>query len=290
MAQAALNADLSGKLAVVTGASSGIGREIARVLTAQGAEVILACRNLSKAEIVLKELLGTIPKAKVAIMALDLASLTSVRTFAKTFLEKHPRLNILVNNAGGWTTTQGISPDGIELTWATNVLGPELLSRLLLPALKAAGKARIVNVASTAAGGLDLQDIEFKMRKYSGLTAYSQTKQANRMLSWDLAGRLEGSGVVVNAMSPGLVRTELNRNAKGFLGMAFGMMVPLMGKSPAQGADTAAWLASSQEIEGVNGKFWEGRKEIACKFRSDTAAIKRLVDICDGMMAGAVLK
>jgi NAD(P)-dependent dehydrogenase (short-subunit alcohol dehydrogenase family) len=191
----------------------------------------------------------------------------------------------LVNNAGGWTTSYELSSEGLELTWATNVLGPELLTQLLLPALKAAGKARIVNVASTAAGGLDLDDIEFKKRKYSGLSAYSQTKQANRMLSWALAERLEGTGVSVNAMSPGLVRTELNRNAKGLIGMLFSLLVPMMGKTPAQGADTAAWLASSPEIEGVNGKFWEGRKEMICKFRADHDAIKRLVESCERMTA-----
>jgi retinol dehydrogenase-14 len=127
---------------------------------------------------------------------------------------------------------------------------------------------------------LDLEDPEFLKRPFSGVSAYSQAKQANRMLSWALAARLEGSGVTVNAMSPGFVRTQLNRDAQGFLRFVFSMMGPLMGKTPAEGADTAIWLASSPELQGVNGKFWEKRKEVPCKFRQDPEALKRLEGIC----------
>ena len=274
---------LAGKLAVVTGASSGIGKEIARGLAQQGAQVILACRNMQKAEQAAQEIQVTVPQAQLSVLKLDLASLASTRAFAKAFSDRHARLDILINNAGGWTPDRETSPDGIELTWMANVVAPNLLTRLLVPYLTASGKARIVNVASTQAGGLDLNDIEFKARKYSGLTAYSQTKQANRMLSWALADQMIGSSVTVNAMSPGLVKTSLNRNAKGFLGMMFGLMVPVMGKTPVQGADTAVWLASSPEVAGVTGKFFEKRKEVPCKFRADKSAIVRLSAICDAM-------
>jgi NAD(P)-dependent dehydrogenase (short-subunit alcohol dehydrogenase family) len=285
MAFPAPHHDLSGKLAVVTGASSGIGKEIALGLAAQGAALVLACRDLAKAQGARAEILRAWPQASVELRQVDLASLASVRAFAKAFLSSHPRLEILVNNAGGWTSRAETSPEGIELTWATNVLGPQLLTQLLLPALKAAGKARIVNVASTAAGGLQLQDIEFKSRPYAGMTAYSQTKQANRMLTWALARQLQGSGVTANAMSPGLVRTALNRNAQGPIALVFKLLVPLMGKSPAQGADTALWLASSPDLEGVSDKFWEDRKEKACKFRADAAAIESLAALCEQRIA-----
>lgn len=275
--------NLVGKLAVVTGASSGIGKEIARGLALQGADVILACRNLSKAEVARQEILGSVPQAKLSILQLDLGRLAATRAFAKAFLEKYSRLDILVNNAGGWTTTRETGPDGIEQTWMTNVVAPNLLTQLLLPALTAAGKARIVNVSSTVASGLDLNDIEFKARKYAGMTAYSQTKQANRMLTWAMADQLRGTGVTANAMSPGLVKTNLNRNAKGFVGLIFSLMVPMMGKPPAVGADTAVWLASAPEVEGVSGKFFEKRKEVACKYRADKTSILRLSAICDKM-------
>jgi NAD(P)-dependent dehydrogenase (short-subunit alcohol dehydrogenase family) len=283
MSNPQLNNNLSGKLAVVTGASSGIGKEIARGLARQGAEVILACRNLMKAESAKQELLVDAPKAKISVMQVDLSRLASIRAFAKAFSDKYPQLDILVNNAGGWTTDRENSPDGIELTWMTNVVGPNLLTQLLIPAMTARGRARIINVSSTVASGLDLNDIEFKSRKYSGVTAYSQTKQANRMLTWAMADQLSGSGVAVNAMSPGLVKTSLNRNAKGFVGFMFGLMVPMMGKPPAVGADTAVWLASSPEVEGVTGKFYEKRKEVPCKYRNDKGAINHLSAICDQM-------
>jgi NAD(P)-dependent dehydrogenase (short-subunit alcohol dehydrogenase family) len=280
-------AQLNGKLAIVTGSSSGIGKEIARGLAGMGAHVVMACRNLAKAEAVRAELLAGDPAASLELMELDLAKLASVRAFAKAFQAKHAALDILVNNAGGWTTEQKWSADGIELTWATNVVGPEFLAQLLLPTLKAAQSARIVTVASTAAGGLDLDDLEFKKRKYSGFSSYSTTKQANRMLTWHLAEQLQGSNVTANAMTPGLVHTDFNRDAKGALGLVFGVLTPLMGKTPAKGADTAIWLASSPELEGISGKFWENRKELACKFRADKAAISRLAEICANMAQGA---
>jgi NAD(P)-dependent dehydrogenase (short-subunit alcohol dehydrogenase family) len=289
MSQNSSPSSLAGKLAIVTGSSSGIGKEIARGLAQQGAEVVMACRTMAKAETVRAELQASAPGGTLSVMELDLASLGSIRAFAKAFQAKHPSLDILVNNAGGWTTEAKKSADGIELTWATNVVGPEFLTQLLLPALKAAPKARIVNVASTAAGGLDLDDVEFSKRKYSGFSSYSTTKQANRMLTWHLAKQLQGSSVTANAMTPGFVHTDFNRDAKGVLGMIFGVVTPIMAKTPAKGADTAVWLASSPEVEGVSGKFWENRKELACKFRSDTAAIERLAALCKSMAEGVAV-
>jgi NAD(P)-dependent dehydrogenase (short-subunit alcohol dehydrogenase family) len=277
--------DLTGKTAVVTGASSGIGKEIARGLARQGATLILACRDAAKAKGVLDGLVQDSGNQNLSVMTLDVASLSSVRSFAAKFLKTRPTLDILVNNAGGWSMERASSPDGLELTWATNVVGPELLTRLLLPALKAADKGRVVNLSSTVAGGLDMDDVEYKTRKFSGFSAYSQTKQANRMLTWALADELGPHGVTANAMSPGLVKTDLNRSIHGPMKLFFSIMLPLMGKTPAQGADTALWLASSPELDGVTGKFFENRKEIPCKFRDDKEALKRLQALC-AQMAG----
>lgn len=277
--------DLKGKTAVVTGASSGIGKEITRGLAKRGASVILACRNAAKAKLILDELVLDSGNMDLSIMELDLAQLRSVRAFAEAFGKAHKSLDILVNNAGGWSMDRLNSPDGIELTWATNVLGPELLTRLLLPALHAAAKGRIVNLSSTVAGGLDLDDVEYKKRPFSGFNAYSQAKQAGRMLTWALADELGTGGPTVNAMSPGLVTTDLNRSIRGPMKFFFALMLPLMGKSPAEGADTAVWLASSAELTGVSGKFFEKRKELACKFRADKDSYERLQALCAQMAA-----
>jgi len=278
-----VNVDLKGKCAVVTGASSGIGKEIARGLARQGATVVMACRNAEKAGAVRDALARDSGNKDLSVMVLDLADLASVRAFAGACLRAHPSLDILVNNAGGWTMDRQTSADGFELIWATNVLGPELLTRLLLPALKAAGRARIVNLSSTVAGGLDLDDVEYKKRKFSGFSAYSQTKQADRMLTWALAEELGPGGVTVNAMSPGLVKTDLNRAIRGPMKLFFALMLPLMGKTPAEGADTALWLASSPDVAELSGKFFEQRKEIPCKFRNDKAALARLRALCAQM-------
>jgi NAD(P)-dependent dehydrogenase (short-subunit alcohol dehydrogenase family) len=275
--------NLTGKLAVVTGASSGIGKEIARGLAVRGAEVVLACRNRAKAEAARMDILASAPGSSVSIGIVDLGRRASVRDFASDFLAHHPRLDILVNNAGGWTMDRIVGADGVEQTWMTNVVGPHLLTHLLLPALKSAGRARIVNLSSTVAKGLDLGDVEWAARKWAPMTVYAATKQANRMWTWALADQLRGSGVAVNALSPGLVKTDLNRDVRGPLKFFFGLMLPIMGKTPAQGADTAIWLASDPAVEGVTGKFFVDRKETDCKYRSDKAAIAKLMSTLDRM-------
>jgi retinol dehydrogenase-12 len=280
----ASSALLNGKTAVVTGASSGLGLEIARGLAARGATVILACRDLGRGRAAADSIRAGLPGADLTVEALDLASLASVRAFAQRAVGAYPRLDILVNNAGGWSQQAERSADGFELIWATNVLGPHLLTRLLLPSLQAVGTGRIVNLSSTVAGGLDLADPEYKNKPFDGFKSYSQSKQANRMLTWSLAARLAGSGATANAMSPGLVKTNLNRNIHGPLKLVFGVVVPLFGKSPAKGADTALWLAGDPALQGVNGKFFEDRKEKPCQFQADKQALAKLERYCDGQV------
>jgi NAD(P)-dependent dehydrogenase (short-subunit alcohol dehydrogenase family) len=272
-----VEANLQGKVAVVTGANSGIGKEIARALAGMGAEVVLACRSRERAEAARSEL--ATGGGRVSVRELDLANLASVRAFASNWLAEKKPLHILVNNAGMWTTDRQVSADGIELQWATNVLGPHLLTQLLLPALVASGGARVVTLASTAAGGLELGDVEYQSRPYSAMTAYSATKQANRMLSWAWAERLAGKPVTLNAMSPGLVNTELNRNAQGGFAVLF-KLTKLFARTPAQGADSAVYLAASSEVAGQSGGFYVDRKRVPCKFH-DPAAEARLWSICE---------
>ncbi len=207
-----------------------------------------------------------------------------MRASAKALAEKHPRIDVLVNNAGAWWMDRRESPDGVELQWATNVLGPHMLTQLLVEPLKAA-RGRVVNVASMAAGGLELEDVGYAKKSYSGVKAYSTTKQANRMLTWAWAERLKADGITANALSPGLVNTELNCGA-GVIFMGLFSFARLFAKTPEKGADTIVWLATSPEVAGVTGKFFEERKEKPCKFR-EPAAIERLWQVCEGQLRPA---
>ena len=279
MSRKPIQADLSQKTCVVTGANTGMGKETALALAELGATVILACRSAERGEAARAEIVQKTGNQKVSVATVDLSRQASIHEFARKLLAQHPKLDVLVNNAAAWWTQKETSADGVEMQWATNVLGPHLLTRLLLPALQASGRGRVVNVASTAAGGMDLKDPEFKTRKYSGVSAYSASKQANRVLTWGLAERLKGTGVVANALSPGLVNTELNRNAGGIFRIVF-TLTKLFAKTARDGADTAIWLAASPEVEGVTGKFFDNRKDTPCKFRvpADIEQLWKLVE------------
>jgi NAD(P)-dependent dehydrogenase (short-subunit alcohol dehydrogenase family) len=278
-----LSVDLSQRICLVTGASTGIGKEIARQLAKLGATVVLGCRSAERGEAARAWIAADTGNAHVSVMKVDVASQASIRAFAEEFTREHKALHVLVNNAGMWQPKRGASPDGVELTFATNVLGLHLLTELLLDLLKKSSPARIINVASEVAGDLDLSDIQFERRAYSGMKVYGASKQAVRMLTWEQAERLQGTGVTANAMHPGLVGgTEANRSTGGVLGVIMPLVGKLFGKTPAQGADTATWMAASPELEGVTGKFFVDRKEKACKFR-DAASQKRLWALCEEM-------
>lgn len=261
-------------LCLVTGANTGIGFEIARGLARTGARVVLACRDPVKGEAARKKIADDVRDAAVDLLVVDLASQRSIRSAAQEFSSAHPALDVLVNNAGVAVPSRRESADGIELTFATNALGYYLLTALLLDSLRRAAAARIVNVASKMAYGLDLADVEFKRRHYDISTAYAQSKQADRMLTWFLARQLEGASVTANAMHPGGVNTALLRTlAPGFRGV-----------SPAQGADTVIWLATSPELKGVSGRFWSDRREQPCQFRSERDE-QVLWSLCERMTA-----
>jgi NAD(P)-dependent dehydrogenase (short-subunit alcohol dehydrogenase family) len=259
-------------LSLVTGANTGIGFEIARGLARTGARVVLACRDPIKGEAARKKIADAIRDAAVDLLIVDLASQRSIRSAAQKFSANHNTLDVLVNNAGVAVPSRRESPDGIELTFATNVLGYYLLTVLLLDSLRRAPAARIVNVASKMAYGLDLDDVEFKRRRYDPSTAYAQSKQADRMLTWFLVRQIEGTSVTANAMSPGAVNTALlHALAPGFRGV-----------SPAQGAETAVWLATSPDLKGVTGRFWSDRREQPCQFRSERDE-QALWSLCERM-------
>lgn len=278
-----IDADLTGKVAIVTGANTGIGKEVARNLGRFGATVVMACRSRERGDQALRELAADVGDRFVLKMV-DLSSQKSIRSFASQITEQFDRLDILVNNAGIWPTERHLSVDGIEMTWATNVLGYFLLTNELLDLLQASAPARVVNVASAFAGGLDLSDPQFETRPFKGGRAYSQSKQANRMLTWTLAERMEEADVTANAVHPGGVGTELGRDHKGVFGFLMNTYFRFLAKSAQNGADTATWLAASSGAEGVSGKFWTNRKSKRRTFY-DVTAMKSLWDMCERMTA-----
>lgn len=284
MSSTPINVDLSGKTAVVTGATGGIGKEIARGLMRLGATVIVCARSTAKGESTVAELIKERPASKVSTMTLDVASFASIRSFVSSFERKYDRLDILVNNAGAWFTERQESKDGYEATFAINVLGPHLVSSLLLPRLRVAAPGRIVHVVSSITGNYDAEDLEFKRRKYSGFAVYAQSKQALRMLTWGLAGRCKSNEVTVNCVAPGFVRTDFNQNAQGLLARVVDLSARFFAVSPAEGADTPLWAAAAPELSGITSKYFEKRKEKDGKFR-EAAAISDLERRCDQMIA-----
>lgn len=285
MAKTPIEDDLTGKVALVTGATGGIGKEIARGLARLGATVIVGARDPGKGERVRDEIAKDAKRASdVSTRVVDVASLASIRSFATDLPRTHPALHVLVNNAGAWFTDRRESPDRHELTFATNVLGPYALTKLLTPSLKAANGARVVNVVSELATNYDVTDLEWTRRKFDGFKVYGQSKQALRMLTWHFASALAADGVMVNGAAPGFVQTDFNQNASGFVASMIGFFSRFMAVSPAEGADAPLWVAASSECASMTAKYIDGRKEKDGKFR-EPGPIAELVKACDAMMA-----
>ena len=266
------------RVCIVTGANSGIGKEVARGLACLGATVVLACRNLQRAEAARSEIAATTGNADLEVRELDLARFASVRAFARNFLAVHPNVHVLVNNAGIYAAKRVLTEDGVESTFASNHLGHFLLTNLLLDALRANAPSRIVNVASeaSAVGKVHFDDLMLE-RRWNGLAAYSQSKLANVLFTFELARRLRGSGVTANAMHPGGVRTNWS---KGSGAMRFGMLLawPFL-LPPEKGADTALWLAASPEADGLTGQYFQKRRPIDPNpIARDPAVARRLWD------------
>ena len=253
-------------------------------MAALGAELILGCRDIKKGQETGSEITRRTGASKLVVMQLDTSSQQSIREFAREFRRKYRRLDVLINNAASnrGTLPKVTSVDGVELTFATNVLGYFLLTLESLDLLKKRAPARIINVASSYASDLDLDDLQFERRRFESFKAYAQSKACDRLLTWALARRLAGSSVTANAMTPGLItETGLYRNAEPELVNRLSQYAG--GRTSVQGADTAVWLASSPEVEGVSSKFSEERTELKCEFRNKRAE-EKLWRICEGLV------
>jgi len=271
---------MSGKVCLVTGATSGIGRVTARELAQMDATVVAVGRNRQKGAETVAEIKRRSANDKVEFMQADLSSQESIRDLARTFTAKYDQLQVLVNNAGGVFSKRETTVDGLEMTFALDHLAYFLLTTLLLPVLERSAPARIINVSSGAqgTGKIDFDDLQ-GAKRYSGWRAYSQAKLANVLFTYELARRLQGTGVTANCLHPGFVATGFAQNNSGAL-QALIKAGQVFAISPEKGAETSVFLASSPLVEGVSGKYFANKKEKkSAKQSYDESAARRLWDV-----------
>jgi NAD(P)-dependent dehydrogenase (short-subunit alcohol dehydrogenase family) len=284
-------ADLSGKNAVITGGNTGIGMEAAVGLAELGAQVVITSRNEERGRAARDEIVERSGNQSVEVMPLDLASFRSIRSFAADVLDRFDRLDVLVDNAGLIHQRRTETEEGFETTFGVNHLGHFLLTDLLLDRLRTSAPARVVVVASNAhkgaRRGLDFDDLQGE-RKYRWMDAYSKSKLANIYFTRELARRLDGTGVTVNALHPGFVRSEFGRG--GDLGGVYGWGIKYLASpfaiSPEKGARTTIYLASSLEVDGVTGGyFYKCKPATPSTVAQDDAAARRLWNVSEQLVA-----
>jgi NAD(P)-dependent dehydrogenase (short-subunit alcohol dehydrogenase family) len=277
---------MQGKVCIVTGANTGIGKETARALAQAGATVVLACRDVERAEEARSSIARTSRRDDVALMKLDLADMQSIRTFAADFRARYGRLDVLVNNAGVVTRARSKTKDGFEQTFGVNHLGTALLTFELLELMKSSAPSRIVVVSSNLhyRGKMAWDDPELARGKWSGIAAYNQSKLANVLFTKALARRLASSGVTVNAVHPGVVATDLTRQYPKALVAVWQLFL----LTPAQGATCSVHVASAPELAGVTGEYFEkSRIKRASAAALDEAAQERLWTITEDLLGRA---
>jgi len=269
---------MKGKICMVTGATSGIGEVTARALAQQDATTIVVGRNPEKGATTVSQIKQQTGNPLVEFMLADLSSQQEIHQLVEQFKSRYQRLDVLVNNAGASFRKRQDSIDGIEMTFALNHLGYFLLTNLLLDTLKSSVPARIVNVSSGEHKRvkLNFEDLQGK-QKYSSYQAYKQSKLCNILFTYELARRLEGTDVTVNAVTPGLAKTKLGLENGGFPALMKRLLNFLAGKSPEEGAQAIIYLATSPDVEGVTGKYFVKQEAVPSSDDSyDKDAARRL--------------
>ena len=255
--QKTTTASMSGKVCVVSGSTSGVGLEAVKRLARGNAHIVMVCRNPEKAETVRKEILAQwyVP---VDIIIADFSDLEDVRKAADILLRNYSRMDVLINSAGLHSTTRTITKDGFETVFCVNHLAPFLLTHLLLERLKECAPARIIQVNSEGHrfGGLDLNDLNWEHRHYTGLRGYGASKVAQLLTTWEFADRLKGSGVTINAMHPGDVKTNIgNNNGPLYRWFLHNVTWPTL-KDPVISGEALYYLAAAPELADVSGRFF----------------------------------
>ena len=242
------------KICIITGANSGIGKATALGLAKMNAVVVMLCRSKDTGEIAQKEIISESGNKKVDLLLCDLSSHEQIRKFVSEFKQKYQNLHVLINNAGVMASKRKLSVDGFEMNFAVNHLAPFLLTNLLLDVLKKSTPSRIVNVSSGAhrMAKIDFDDLQSENKKHRLMRVYGVSKLAFMLFSYELSRILDGTGVTVNTLHPGVVNTNLGRDMSKF-GRGFGK---LFFKNPEKGAETSIYLASSPEVEGITGKYY----------------------------------
>jgi retinol dehydrogenase-14 len=266
---------LSGKVVLVTGANAGMGKEISLGLARMGARLVMVSRDRKRGELARTDVQQQTGNLEVEMMVADLSSQQSIRHLVEDFGARHDRLHVLVNNAGMSNPSRTETVDGLETVFATNHLGPFLLTNLLLPMLTAGAPARIVTVSSgvQAMGKIDFDDLQ-SVRGYGEIRVYNASKLANILFTYELARRLEGTGVTANAVEPGFIKTNLK------VPFPFSIFSFMRGK-PVDGARPTIFLASSPEVKGVSGAFFSNKGVAikSSKITYDNAVAKRLWNV-----------
>jgi NAD(P)-dependent dehydrogenase (short-subunit alcohol dehydrogenase family) len=269
--------DMTDKVCLITGANSGIGKATALGLAKLNATVVMVSRDKDKGEAALLEIRTKSGNKNIDAMVADLSSQDSVRELAHDFKARYKKLHVLINNAGVFLPKRVPTVDGLEMTFATNHLGHFLLTNLLLDVLKASAPSRIINLTSSAHFGQEMsfEDLQGE-KKYSGYHAYGQSKLANVLFTYQLAKQLEGTGITVNCLHPGVVRTGFGKDQTGLMSVLVTMGSPFM-ISPDRAARAAIYLATSPELDGVTGKFFSRGKEAKSSEQSyQTGTAERL--------------
>jgi NAD(P)-dependent dehydrogenase (short-subunit alcohol dehydrogenase family) len=285
---------IKGKICIITGSNSGIGKETAIALARMGATIVMVVRDQERGEKARTEMVKQTGNSFVDLMICDLSSMDSIRKFAEEFKKKYDRLDVLINNAGASFSKRELTSEGFERNFAVNYLGPFLLTHELLDLLKSSAPSRIINVSSGLAknGKIDLDDLQGE-KNYTGTKFYTPSRAPGydnaklmlMMFTYELARRLKGSGVTVNVLMPGFTATNLGKGSGSLSSYIMFKMVRPMQQSARKGAETSIYLASSDDVKDTTGKCFAKKKEVkTCPVSYDGELQKRLWDETEHML------